>query len=511
MRTLAAGLRALIDAPMALAPMAAAGLVAAVLVAFGVFPANGASAASAAAFPMDVFFDLKQSIAFAPSWAAFAAAAILSVGVRSGVMAATLWLADGAPGPFLTSWAACARLGLRAAVTLFPAAAMFFIGSATRYAPFVWVAGLLAVWPALSAARGAARLDVGGGAPPGRGVPEAPAYLAYAYLVSLVAAAMSVLADAGSIVPALIVATSGPLHALFLLGWHNHTRSETYPGGGAFASAITLVAVLGLLGASVFDRYLRESPPVARAEGEGTLFLVGGVDSTSHSGALVDLDPRDVGFAPARTRLLSYAEDSDAYRALDTRRDLDDVADAMAGQMTGAPNPWVLLGHSQAAVIVDRMLARSTGEMERAVVLAPSPPRPPAVTTPEPGRDGPGRVGADLARAFAGLMEVAGLQPIDVDAPANPTNLAAIPTDQATPRVAVWALGDSVWLEGDWRRPGEINLVALTDHVGVTNDERSLAAARSFLTGGEVGSDDRSWRGALVGVLRFAFEPWRPR
>jgi hypothetical protein len=78
------------------------------------------------------------------------------------------------------------------------------------------------------------------------------------------------------------------------------------------------------------------------------------------------------------------------------------------------------------------------------------------------------------------------------------------------PRLAVWALGDSVWLQGDWRRAAEVNLVAMSDHVGATNDARAVSAARRFFSGGRVAQDSASWRGALAAALRYAFEPWRP-
>jgi len=82
--------------------------------------------------------------------------------------------------------------------------------------------------------------------------------------------------------------------------------------------------------------------------------------------------------------------------------------------------------------------------------------------------------------------------------------------DKEVSRVSVWALGDSVWLDSDWRRPGEINLLALTDHVGVTNNSRALDATRNFLGGARITDDEVSWRAFLATVVRYAFEPWRP-
>lgn len=167
----------------------------AVLVIGGAFPASGASAPATAAFPFDVFFDLKQSIAFAPGWAWVVAAMGLGLLVRAAVLSSTLWLAEGAPGSFAFAWLGALRLAAVAAVALLPAAALLFTGVATRYAPFIWIAGALGLAAAVPLVRRGAQLDVGSGSPQGRGVPEAGGVLAYALLLSVLAAGMSILGD----------------------------------------------------------------------------------------------------------------------------------------------------------------------------------------------------------------------------------------------------------------------------------------------------------------------------
>ena len=120
-------------------------------------------------------------------------------------------------------------------------------------------------------------------------------------------------------------------------------------------------------------------------------------------------------------------------------------------------------------------------------------------------------MGADLARGLSWIFRLAGRPGLDLDGPASPTNLDAVAVRGAgVPRMAIWPLADSVWLDGDWRRPGEINVVVVSDHVGVTNNGEALHAAKAFVAGGTFESDLTSWTGMLVPVVRYLFEPWRP-
>lgn len=503
-----AGLRALRDAPLAVAPFAVEGTVAGILVLVGAFPADGASAASTAAFPLDVYFDVKQALAHGRGWPWFVAAGGFSVLVRGGVLALSLWLLDARRDSLAIVWVRSLRLAALAALAFVPSAALFFTGVAVRYAPFVWVAAAVGFAPAVWLARRAAALDAGTGAPAGKGVPEIGTFLGYAFVVTALAAAMSVLGGTSRWAVALLLACSGPLHALYLLGWRTHLREETYPAGGSVAVALTITGVVAFAGASLYDRYVRETPPVARARGDGTLALLGGADSTSDTGALTEIDPRDFGFDAGNTVLLSYTR-SGPYSAADTHRDLDAVAEVVAEQLRTLEGPVFVLGHSQAAGILDRMPPDAAPAA--AVVISPPPASSPPVDVPAPGERGPGKPGGDAARAVADLLGAVGFGGFDVDAAAAPVHLRpAEDTNGAARRLAVWALGDSAWLQGDWRRDGELNLVAISDHVGATNDSRAVSATRRFFAGLPVRSDSASWRGALAAALRYAFEPWRP-
>lgn len=508
MRTLAAGISRFKEAPASVLPITAEGLLGGVLIAFGVVPQTGASAAVGAAFPLDVFFDVKQALAQTSSWPLFGLVVAVALAVRSGALAATLALSREEPEEFWTLWRRAARLVLLAAVLLLPSAILMFAGVASRYAPFIWVGALLGLLPALRLARRAVRLDAAQGVTK---VPEGFSFLGYAYLTALFGTAMSSFGEIGRLASAAIVIFSAPLHALIFLGWREHSRKGTYPGGGAVAVAATVVTVALLLSGTVYDRYILNFPPVARTDAPGTLLLLGGVDSTATTGALTEVDVRRFGFPEERSLMLSYRGADERWTKADTHGDLQEVARVVSDQIAAAEEPTIMLGHSQAGLILDRIVDQGLEGPQRSAVLAAPPPFPPTLHVPPSGETGVGKPGGDLARALAATLDAVGLESFEVDSPGFPTNLEPVVViDSEVRRLAVWALGDSVWLDRDWRRPGETNVVALTDHVGIVNNGRAISVTKGFFAGGRPETDEASWRGAMVSLLRHAFAPWRP-
>ena len=508
MRTLAAGISRFKESPLALVPIAAEGVVAGVLIALGVLPHTGAAAAAGGAFPLDVFFDVKQALAQTSSWAVFLVVMAVSIAIRSGVLAATLAAAAGTFEGFGALWLRAARLVATAAAVLLPSAVLMFAGVAARYAPFIWAGAVFGFFPAVALARRAVRLD--GGETDAK-IPEGFSFLAYAYLTALFGTAMSSFGEIGRLASAAIVIFSAPLHALIFLGWREHARKGTYPGGGAVAVAATVVVVGLLLSGTVYDRYIRKFPPVSRADAPGTLLMLGGVDSDPETGALSDIDVRRFGFPKDQTQMLSYRGVDEPWTKADTRGDLEAVAAAVSDQIARAESPVTMLGHSQAALILDRIVDRGLDGPQRSAVLAPPPPFPPTVVIPPPDESGVGKPGGDLTRAFAGAIDAVGLQSFEVDTAGFPTKLEPVVLiDSEVRRLAVWALGDSVWIDRDWRRPGETNVVAITDHVGVVNNGRALELTKGFFVGTTPEGDEASWRGAMASLLRHAFAPWRP-
>ncbi len=482
----------------------------ALLVLLGVLPAVGTNAPAGAVFPVDVYFDVKQMLSATSSWPRAFLWLTLACLVRAAVLTTVLTLLDGKEGRFLPTFVPCLRLVAMAAVAFVPINVLFFSGTAIRYAPFLWLAAPVGLVITLLVLRKAIALDAGTGVPPGRGTPELGSFLTYAYVLAASSAALSFLGDRNLLLATLFIASMGPVHGLFFLGWRESARQQIHGHGGRLAVVVSVLLFGAIAAGTFYDRVIRSPAPVGTAPAAGSLLLLGGADSTSKTGALTELDPRDLGYPRGRARLLSYADDSE-YEATDTHGDLDATAELVSEQVTSADPPVALVGHSQAALILDRLLDAELSAPDVSVVLAAPPPYPPSVDVPEPGMNAPGKPGGDAARVLAWLLQRAGQPGFDVDAPASPTNLSSVVVLRSSVRRAsVWPLADSVWLDRDWRRPDEVNMVAITDHVGVTNNGRALASARDYLAGRTFVSDEASWRSVLVPVVRYVFEPWRP-
>lgn len=504
-RTLTAGLAIARRNPLSLVPMLLEGVVAAVLVVAGVLPADPATVPAAGVYPMGLFHDLKQNLAFAPGWPVFILLLMASVAARSATLSATFWIAEGRTGSLLQPWVRMLRWSALAIVVLLPVAILYLVGTGVRYAPFIWIAGGLGVFASALLARGAVAMDAGTGLPQTATIPEVGSFLAYGLVLSGLAAAVDRFADEPWAWASLLVIV-GPVSGVMLLGWRERLRSGTRSSFATVVLGACVAAAAVFAGASVYDRLMRNPMPEDDLRNDAELALLQGVDSTDETGALSDFDPRDVGIERGHVRILSYAGAGEPYEAEDTRADLNRTASRMVAQLEDLEPPVVVLGHSQASLIMDRAFQQGVpGGVESVVVLAPAPATPPAL------RARSGTPGYLAGEGFAALLDLVGITPFDIDAPASPMRLQEVEVETApVARLSIWALGDSVWLDGDWRRTGELNAIALTDHVGVTRNERAFALATRFYRGEDVQDDGSSWRGALAEILRYSFEPWRP-
>jgi hypothetical protein len=509
-QTLKAGTRAVFRRPLAALPLTIEGFVLAALLLLDRVPANATVAPAAAAWPFDLYFDLKQTVAYSSGWVTFGLALGVLILFRSTLLALTATLADGPDASIRRALRGAVGLGLFGVLLLLPVAVMYFAAVAIRYAPFAWVAGGLGLVVSWRLCRRGVGLDAGVAAT-GVPVPELSSFVLYAIALMGLGAAIASLSGRSPALAALLVVCVGPLHALVWIGWRSRAAQGVTSSEGRVITTVAFFLFLAFFISSGIDRNLRDYD-VVPADYEGSLLVLSGADSTSRTGALADLDPGALGYGPDQTELLSYARNRYRYEAVDTRGNLDAIAVRVAEQIAEPRNdPVVLLGHSQAALILDRIYDRNRTGPDVAAIISPSPTRPPALDVPPPGENGTGRVGGDLARGFAVFLDVVNLATYDLDVPSAPVDLERVEvTDADTPRLALWALGDSVLLDGDWRRPGETNLVVFSDHVGATRNPRALDSARLFLQGEDISPDDATWRSVLVNVFRYAFEPWRP-
>ncbi|HVL65002.1 MAG TPA: hypothetical protein VM573_07525, partial [Actinomycetota bacterium] len=272
MRTLLAGLEVLRRSPVAFVPIALEAALAGLLVAMGAFPSDAASAPAAAVFPLGMYFDLKQSLAWGSAWSYVFAAVLLGGLIRSAALAGTLWLADGARGPFLIPWMRVLRLAAIAPLALFPAAVLHFTGHAVRYTPFVVAGALVGVPAALLLARRAVALDAGAG-PSAAKSPRLGGFLVYAYLIALSGAGLAVVGRTSVIGAGVFLALLGPLHAIVLLGWRETARRGD-PSSAGWATAATIALSLLLAAAALYDRTLAR--PGRAEDRRGHLMLLGG-------------------------------------------------------------------------------------------------------------------------------------------------------------------------------------------------------------------------------------------
>jgi hypothetical protein len=484
-------------------------VVAGIAVAAGAFPAGASGALATGVFPADVYFDLDRSLSTGGSWSWVLAAMLLSVLVRGGVLASFLWLAGDRSGPLITLWARASLLVTVAWLALLPSVAFAITGSAFRYTPFILVGAVLGVAAAVPLVRKALRLT-GEGAP--GSLPGVSSWLGYVYLVAVTAFVREWLdANVSLLVVGLVVFMLALLHGVVLLKWHT-SMHEGAKSGRPIVLIATSLAVLLLFGATFYDRSVSDPAPAKHLRSD-TLYVLGGADSTSKTGALSHVDVRSMGWRKTAVRVLSYREGGGRYVAKDTHGDLSQVAAAVEGQfkIKDGRVAGALLGHSQAALIVDRILAAGDPVPAKVAVVSPPLPYPPRVHLPSGHMRGPGAPAGAVENGLDRVFHWIHLPTLDLDAPAVPTNLKAVVVpDSPVDRLAVWALADSVWLDRDWRRPGEANIVVLSDHVGAVKNARTVAATRRFFEGGTIESDDRSWRGALVNAIRYTFQPWRP-
>ena len=511
-------------AALALGAVASAVVVLSVV---GVLPRWAGLVHAVALPPLDLGFDLRVLVARAPSWPVFAAGTLASIAVRGTLLAIVARSMSGAKGR-LHVGSACGLYAITA-LPLAVGAGLEFAGLASVYAWYAYAGLAMVIVSAFAFAPVFVTWLVERGSPwrlivhasRGRLAPGVLLYLPGLLILGRVAAISDVVAM-------LMVVPSAVLTYWRLRAMSRRLARPPRPRRVAAVSAAVAAAILAVAVA------LWPSDDEARtsARREAALVLVPGIDTASGTGALYRLDPASIGFGCERVFYFSYvgvgigADRGDAacplrlharYEREDTQRPLDDLAEAFTRQLRAVADvtgdaPIIVVTHSQGAWIAWRALSEGDAlGVKHLIMLAPST-RTPVAYSP-PGRDGEGRVGADVLRALSALSRGLGTSTFDPDAPlardllADPNaleELFARSLPDGVGHAVLIAAFDLPIVAEPILLPGTVTPITAT-HTGITEDEDALALIRAIL-------DVRSWptlsiAAGLVGPTAPAFMP----
>lgn len=440
--------------------------------------------------PLDLAFDLRVLIARASSYPLFVMGALLSLAVRSLMLAAVLG-AIGSEEHFRKRLFRAARFYLVVWIPVGFAAGLSFAALAALYHWYYW-AGLGALLVTSSVA--AMRLPADG--------LRFPGVLGYLFLLTAIGGLAGATGRWGSVA---LVPVSAAL-TLATLGYRPRHRRNPLASAASVVALVSCVnaATVGLFGAVSFGG----SRPTIQLE--AVLFLVPGVDTSSGHGALYRLDPATLGFSCDRVFYYSYlgpgpgAPRGDArcpirlhapYGQEDTQLSIDQLSNAFAEQIavlryTMEGSPIVVVTHSQGNLIAWRAISSGSSLAVSHLVMlagfadnpAPYPPR---------GQDGSGRVGGDVLRGLTGLSRRMGVGTFDPDAALARQILATVGGAQAilsgrlpsdVQALTVEATFDAPLLSGGRpvrgaRDGGTVD----TTHVGLVTSTRTAHVIRRFL------------------------------
>jgi hypothetical protein len=405
--------------PAALAVLAAA---AAALGAAGVLPRWQGLVHVVALPPLDLVHDLGALLVHAPGWPTYLLAAAGAVAVRAAVLALVLGGLDRRRvGLALRFYTAVAPLAFLAAALLYGAKAVLFYG-------LFWLGLLLSL--ALVLATGAVpwvaadrlRTGLADAARHGFRAGTIACYLGLLTLLGWAADAGGALAQVG-LVPvsaALTYATAQALHRD--PGW----RAVRRVAGAVPAAGVVALLVVAATGPSAPPR--AEPPSVSRA---GSIMLMSGIDSSSGSGAILEIDPAYMGWTCERTLYYSYAGPGDGqprqdalcpiehgapYEPEDTVRSRDELVPFLEAQAGELVPPGVVAGHSQGVWLLWQAASEDRLPMVGTIVLVGAFPENP-VSYPAAGERAPGGAGRTLLDAIADLPRPGGTTVFDPDSP----------------------------------------------------------------------------------------------
>jgi hypothetical protein len=439
-------------------PLALLTVVVTVLVAIGVLPEWPGIVQTVGLAPLDVNTDLRMLFVGAPSYPIFVGLLVVSLAIRSVVLAAMMGR---------LSWSGV-WFALRFYLVTLPlgilSAAAFFASPATLFYLLFWIGFvLLLVQMCLFAAAPWAsepRLWTSFTSQARRGF-RLGTVAAYLLLATILGAA----ADAGGhVVTTMLVPVSGALTyaTVWVLAvdpnwrWLRIGRRSLALCAYLALYALVLVVVTGPPG------------PVPAGDDvpsrQGSLLLMSGVDSSSGSGAILEIDPRALGYSCDQTYYYSYAGPGDGQPQNDAQcpirtgapyepRHTFDTTPVLVqhfvDQVEAVPEPVTVATHSQGVWIVWEALAEH-GPMgvTDLVLIGPFPDNP--VSYPPFRGHEPGRVGTDVIdHLVSNLARPGGTSAFQHDSPlavellSDPDATAAIWSKPLSEEIAVLSVPSS--------------------------------------------------------------------
>jgi hypothetical protein len=471
--------------------------------------------------PVDQAADLRVLLAHSTSIPWFVAGAVAVTAARVAVLAFALGGLDRA------HLALAARWYLTVLPLTFAGAAVTFASSASLFYLLFWVGfAFTLVVVALTAAApwaAAGRLRDGyrTSARHGFRLGTVGAHLG-------VLAALGALADVGgewvavALVPvsaALTVVTARILVADPGWAWARRTLAVLPLGGLAGLLAVVLTGPAGP----------EETDPPADPR-EQVLFLMSGVDSSSGSGAILEIDPALLGWECERTRYVSYAGAGDGqpqrkavcpstsgapYEPEDTLRPTDELVAGLEAQITDADGPAVLAAHSQGVWI--SWLAAAEGrlaDVEHLVLVGAFPQNPAPYQV---AGTGPGRLGGPILDLVVRVGRPGGTSVFEPDSPlglewlAHPDAIEetlARPLPERVEALSITSVFDHPLMPRGWTIDGATDACPVpVVHPNLPYSPELQAAVTAFVDGADL-PDCPLWRRTVGPVFRpFAVPP----
>jgi hypothetical protein len=512
--------------PAALVVVAAVATLAAAL---GLLPRWQGTIHLVALPPLDLVADLQLVLVRAPGIPEAVLATVASLAIRSAVLAWMLGGLDRARWLYaLRFYVVVLPFAVLAAMLRFASmAVLFYLLFWLGFALTLALLAATAAMPWLGADTGRLRTGLSTAARHGFRLGTIGAYVAGL-------TALGVLADlGGEVTQVLLVPVSAALTygaALLLMADPGYRVARRVVAAAPAAGLVALLAVV-LLGPA--------GPPEAdddgRADQDGSILLMSGIDSSSGSGAILELDPTAVlGWSCERTYHFSYAGTGDGqpqgdarcpipfgspYEAEDTLRSRDDLIPALEAFVAEMPPPVVVAGHSQGAWLVWEAAVQDRLPGVEVVVLVGGFPEN-RVTYTEWGDRGPGSVGRYLLDIVENVPRPGGTTVFDADSPLGREWLAhpdavrevmASPLPDGMRGLSIASTFDLPLLHGTHRVDGATDACAVpVMHPNLPYAEELQEAIARFAAGEDL-PDCGSLRTITGPLLRHLSPPPSPR